>query len=211
MSTTSSVTETGVIVGTRPPEAALPRRSWLTRLIAPLDAFAPTIARLGLGLVLFPHAAQLMLGWFGGPGYRRALYGFSVRMGMPVWLAATIIVTEFVASILLVLGLFTRLAALAWIVIMVGAILLVHLPNGFFMNWSGRQLGEGFEFHLLVITLALVCLLAGGGRFSLDGLLTRRRKRAPTRGELVTPAIKPAIPTPGTPVTPAAPPATSPV
>jgi putative oxidoreductase len=50
---------------------------------------------------------------------------------------------------------------------------MVHLPNGFFMNWAGTQKGEGFEYHLLTIASAAVLLLRGAGAFSLDRSLSK--------------------------------------
>jgi putative oxidoreductase len=51
---------------------------------------------------------------------------------------------------------------------MLGAITMVHLPHGFFMNWGGQQQGEGYEYHLLVIGIAAALLITGGGRWSVD-------------------------------------------
>ena len=56
---------------------------------------------------------------------------------------------------------------------MVVAIFLVHAPNGFFMNWSGGQRGEGFEFHLLAIAIAVTLIARGAGAWSLDRLLQK--------------------------------------
>jgi putative oxidoreductase len=95
--------------------------------------------------------------------------------GLPAPLAALVIVAEFFGSIALILGLFSRAAAVGIISVMVGAILTVHLPNGFFMNWTGQQAGEGFEYHLLVIGMALSILIQGSGRLSLDRILARDR------------------------------------
>ena len=75
----------------------------------------------------------------------------------------------------LILGVLTRLGALGIGAIMVGAIAMVHAPNGFFMNWMGNQKGEGFEYHLIAIALAVVLLALGGGAASIDRLLARRR------------------------------------
>lgn len=57
---------------------------------------------------------------------------------------------------------------------MIGAIATVRAPNGFFMNWFGDQTGEGYEYHLLVITIALALIVRGGGSLSVDRLLSRR-------------------------------------
>jgi putative oxidoreductase len=55
---------------------------------------------------------------------------------------------------------------------MVVAVLTVHLPNGFFMNWSGAQKGEGFEYHLLAIALGIAILVRGAGAASMDRALS---------------------------------------
>ena len=56
---------------------------------------------------------------------------------------------------------------------MAGAIFMVHLPYGFFMNWYGSQKGEGIEYHLMAIAMAAVLLLRGAGAFSVDRALSR--------------------------------------
>ena len=78
----------------------------------------------------------------------------------------------------------TRVAALGISAIMVGAVLMVHLPHGFFMNWFGNQSGEGFEFHLLALALSVPLLMLGGGRYALDSKLLSwlRAARLPRSG-----------------------------
>src|SRR2546422_6385499 len=74
----------------------------------------------------------------------------------------------------LILGLLTRLAALAVIIVMIGAIAKVHAKNGFFLNWElGPGKGHGYEVNLALIAMALACLLAGGGSVALDAVLGR--------------------------------------
>ena len=94
--------------------------------------------------------------------------GFFTGQGMPAALAFLVILAESAGSLGLILGFLTRIAALGIGCVMVGAIFMVHLPNGFFMNWDGKQAGEGFEYHLLAIGMALALLLGGGGRASID-------------------------------------------
>lgn len=148
----------------------------LLRRVTATDArIAPTIARLGLGLVMFPHGAQKVLGWFGGPGFGGAYSMFVQGLHVPAPLAAFTIFAELLASIALVFGLLTRVAAFVILAIMSVAIATVHFQHGFFMNWAGGKHGEGFEYHLLAITLALVCLVAGGGRASIDRALASPR------------------------------------
>ncbi len=133
---------------------------------------ALTILRLVLGVVFLAHGSQKMLGWFGGYGFHGTM-GFFEHLGMPAPVAFLVICTEFFGGLGLIVGLLTRIAALGIGVEMIGAIFMVHLPNGFFMNWYGTQKGEGFEYHLLAIATAAALLLRGAGAFSLDRALSK--------------------------------------
>ena len=133
--------------------------------------------RLTLGMVMFPHGAQKVLGWYGGGGFLATIHTFSNNLHIPAALTLLVMSAEFLGSIGLVLGLFTRLGAFGILCNMTGAIFLVHLPNGFFMNWFGKQAGEGFEYHLLAIAIALALVIGGGGRFSADGAIYRKKWR----------------------------------
>src|ERR1700720_3821521 len=144
----------------------------IRRLYATDDSLATAILRLTLGVVFFAHGAQKMLGWFGGFGFHGTVGAFT-HMGMPAAMAYLIIFTEFFGGLGLIFGFLTRIAALGVGGLMVGAIFMVHLPNGFFMNWMGSQKGEGIEFHLLALAMAGALLLRGAGRFSLDGALSK--------------------------------------
>ncbi len=140
--------------------------------------FAPLAARLTLGLVMFPHGAQKALGWFGGYGFSGTMGFFTQSMHLPAPLAFLAIAAEFLGSLGLIVGLFSRLAALGIAANMVVAILTVHAANGFFMNWAGNQKGEGFEYHLLALGLALIVMVQGAGAASLDGLIAPRAAKA---------------------------------
>ncbi len=144
----------------------------LKRLMATSDDVSFTILRLVLGVVFFAHGAQKMLGWFGGFGFH-ATMGFFVHMGMPAPVAFLVICVEFFGGLGLIVGLLTRIAALGIAGDMIGAIFMVHLQNGFFMNWAGKQKGEGFEYHLVVIAVAAALLLRGAGAFSADRALSK--------------------------------------
>ena len=135
--------------------------------------YAPLFARLTLGLVIFPHGAQKVLGWFGGYGFSGTMGFFTGTMHIPALFAFLAIAAEFAGSLGLIVGFFSRVAAFGVAATMVVAIASVHAANGFFMNWSGTQKGEGFEYHLLAIGLALVVMVAGAGKFSLDGLIAQ--------------------------------------
>jgi putative oxidoreductase len=138
------------------------------------DSLAPLIARLTLGIVMFPHGAQKVLGWFGGYGFSGTMNFFTQQMHIPAPLAFLAIAAEFAGSIGLILGCVSRVAAFGIGTNMVVAIATVHASNGFFMNWYGTQKGEGFEYHLLAIGLALIILFHGAGKASLDRLISRR-------------------------------------
>ena len=141
------------------------------------DSAAPLLARLALGLVMFPHGAQKALGWFGGYGFDATMGFFTGTLHIPSFLAFLAILAEFGGSLGLLLGFLSRLSAFGIAVTMGVAIFMAHAGNGFFMNWSGTQKGEGFEYHLLAIGLALVVLVHGAGKASIDGLLSRRAER----------------------------------
>ncbi|HSZ63051.1 MAG TPA: DoxX family protein [Terriglobales bacterium] len=144
----------------------------LKRLMSTNNDVAFTTLRLVMGVVYFAHGAQKMLGWFGGYGFHGTM-GFFEHMGMPAPVALLVICTEFFGGLGLIVGLLTRIAALGIGVEMIVAVFMVHLPNGFFMNWMGTQKGEGFEYHLLAIAAAAALLLRGAGPFSVDRALSK--------------------------------------
>jgi putative oxidoreductase len=113
-----------------------------------------------------------MLGWFGGFGFHDTMGAFA-QMGMPAPVAFLIICAQFFGGLGLIVGLLTRIASLGIAGLMIGAIFMVHLQNGFFMNWMGTQKGEGIEYHLLALAMAAALLLRGAGAFSLDWALSR--------------------------------------
>ena len=138
------------------------------------DSWTGLLLRLTLGLVMFPHGAQKLLGWYGGFGFTGTMGFFTETMHLPWIVALLVIVGEFFGSLGLIAGLLTRLTAVSFMVIMLGAIITVHLQNGFFMNWSGKQLGEGYEYHLLVIGIGLALLVTGAGMWSVDKVIAER-------------------------------------
>ncbi len=131
------------------------------------DDFSLFIARIFLGIVILPHGLQKLLGMFGGAGFSGTV-DFFVGSGIPAAVAILIIIAESFGAVALLIGFLSRLAALGLAVIMLGAIFMVHLQHGFFMNWFGNQAGEGFEYHLLALGLSLVVLIKGGGKWSVD-------------------------------------------
>jgi putative oxidoreductase len=131
------------------------------------EAMAPLVARLALGVVIFPHGAQKVLGVWGGKGLQETIAGFE-GMGIPPALAWCAVAAEFLGSLGLIFGFLTRICALGIATVMVVAAVKVHAAHGFFMNWHGGQAGEGFEYHVLAAGLALSLFLSGGGALSLD-------------------------------------------
>lgn len=151
------------------------RNSTLTEtpsLVRPLDALAPLawpIVRIITGLLLMPHGAQKLFGWFGGGGLSGTGQFFESSLGMSpgvLWagLAGTV---ELFGGLALVLGLLTRPAALG-VVILMAVAMSVHIPQGFF--WSDG----GYEYPLMWGVLGLAILLRGGGAYSLDARLGLR-------------------------------------
>jgi putative oxidoreductase len=138
---------------------------------------AALFMRLALGVVFFPHGAQKVLGWWGGHGASATVQGFS-KMGMPAVLTILVMAAEFGGALLLIVGFLTRLGAFGIGCVMLGAIVMVHSKIGFFMNWAGSQKGEGFEYHLLALGLAIALLIKGGGALSVDGALAGQETSA---------------------------------
>src|SRR5512136_2083679 len=136
---------------------------------------AQLFIRLALGVVMFPHGAQKVLGWFGGPGITNTLQAFA-GMGFPEWSVGALMVVESLGAVLLVFGFLTRLWAVGIGMSITICMFLSHVKHGFFMNWLGQQQGEGFEYHLLVIGICLALLIKGGGALSVDRKLSSGSK-----------------------------------
>lgn len=145
----------------------------LERFLKTDDSTTLTVQRLLVAAVMFPHGAQKLLGWFGGYGFAGTL-GFFNSLGIPDVLGVLVILGESLGAIALAFGLLSRFTAFGISAAMLGAMLSVQLPNGFFMNWFGNQAGEGVEFGLLMLGLSLPLVVRGGGRFAVDSWLRAR-------------------------------------
>jgi putative oxidoreductase len=143
------------------------------KLINTTDDFAMTVLRLFLGVVFFAHGAQKTLGWFGGYGFSATMGFFTHQMGIPAPLAALAIAAEFLGGIGLLLGFLGRIAAFGIACNMVIAIVMVHQHFGFFANWTGQQKGEGIEYHIMAIAIALAIMIKGSGALSVDRALSK--------------------------------------
>jgi len=144
------------------------------KLVETKDDVSALILRLMLGIVFFPHGAQKVLGWFGGYGLSATIAAFTDKMHIPFVFALLAIAAEFLGAIALIIGLYTRVAAFGIAVVMLVAIKMVHSHMGWFMNWSGTQKGEGIEYHLLVLAIAVALMIKGGGVFSIDKKISKK-------------------------------------
>lgn len=154
-------------------ESDVSDRKVMDWIFATADSIPLFLARIGLGIVFIPHGLQKVSTLFGGYGFSGTMHFFTGQ-GIPAIFAFLAIMAEFLGSIGLLVGFLSRIAAFGVMCNMIVAVMLVHAPNGFFMNWAGDQKGEGFEFHLLAITLALVVIAGGAGRWSVDRAIYRR-------------------------------------
>jgi putative oxidoreductase len=143
------------------------------KLIDTTDDSVITILRLILGVVFFAHGAQKALGWFGGYGFSGTMGFFTNVMHIPAPLAFLAICAEFLGSIGLLVGLLSRVAAFGIACNMLVAVIMVHRQFGFFANWFGNQKGEGFEYHILALAIALAIMIKGSGAFSIDRALSK--------------------------------------
>ena len=149
-------------------------KNLMKKLLSTHPTIGSTIVRFTLGAILFPHGAQKLLGLFGGYGYSATMESFTVQMGLPSIIAFSVIMIEFFGSISLVLGFFSRFWALSIAVMFLGIIFTTQLEHGFFMNWFGNKKGEGYEYSLLIIGLALATVINGSGKWSIDYLISKK-------------------------------------
>src|SRR5215813_1172390 len=137
----------------------------LTSVTDALSAFAEPLVRVTAGLLLVPHGAQKLFGWFGGYGIEATGQFFASKLGLPASLAVVAGLVEFFGGLMLALGLATRVVAALVVGLMAVAVLHVHLGAGFF--WTSG----GFEYPLFWGIVALAFVIRGGGRYSLDRLI----------------------------------------
>jgi putative oxidoreductase len=149
----------------------------IQKIIKTNENWGQLIARLTLGLVLFPHGAQKMLGLFGGYGFTATIEALTNQMQLPWLIAFLVIIIEFFGAIFLIIGFANRIWSLAILFLFVGIIFTEQIQHGFFMNWFGAQQGEGYEYSILVIGLAISILINGAGKFSIDNKIIKILKK----------------------------------
>jgi putative oxidoreductase len=145
-------------------------------LLGTENSWAALILRVMLAIVILPHGAQKLLGWYGGNGFSGTMAFFTGQMQLPWLVAFLIIMGEFFGGLSLIIGFLTRFTAASLAIIMLGAIALVHWPHGFFMNWFGKQAGEGLEYHLLFIAICAALVIMGAGKWSVDRAIAHRMR-----------------------------------
>ncbi len=139
------------------------------KLLLQTDAvWSSAILRITAGMVMFPHGAQKLLGWYGGHGFSGTMGFFTETLGLAWIIALLVILGESLGAVALIAGFMTRFVSGSLAIIMVGAVAIAHWDHGFFMNWFGQQQGEGFEFHLLIIGMCMALVFSGGGKWSVD-------------------------------------------
>ncbi len=133
--------------------------------LTPVQGWGIAALRIVVGIVFLAHGGQKLFVW----GFGAVAGGFG-QIGIPAPMLAAVIVTlvEFLGGLALLLGLFTRWAAVPLAINMLGAILTVHLRAGFFLP-------DGYEFALTLLAANLALSLLGSGEASVERLLEKRK------------------------------------
>ena len=119
------------------------------------------ILRIASAIAFLYHGSAILFGAFGGPGPK----GFSAFMHMPTVVGYLVGLAQFPGGLAILSGVLIRLGSACIIVVMLGAILLVHLPHGFNVSKGG------LEYALMQLLLALALLITGAGAYSLASRL----------------------------------------
>ena len=138
------------------------------------ESYAPLILRILLGSVVLMHGMQKLLGWFGGFGFSKTMGFFTESVGLPWIIGFLIIMLETLGALALIIGLGTRIISFFYIVLPFGMIVTIHFKNGFFMNWFGTLKGEGYEYFILWIGMALALFITGGGKYAIDKIFIEK-------------------------------------
>ena len=149
--------------------------SMIKTLLQTDSDYVYTFLRIIAGIIVFPYGMQKLFGWsgtpgFGTPGIKASLEQITAR-NIPKFIAWLIIIGQSFGSIALMSGFLGRIAAGGLFIIFTGA-LIVHLPDGWTLNWFGSKKGEGIEYFVLLLSLLLVIVVKGSGALSIDGWLT---------------------------------------
>jgi len=139
------------------------------------DSKAGFIMRVALSIVMLAHGGQQTIGILGGMGFTDKIEFYNQHFGVPFIFGFLGIVTISIGAIFVLLGWWTRLFAFLILIFLFTAMILGgHLENGILMNWEGTRAGEGFEYHILGMGLALSLVFYGGGWMSIDRVLSKK-------------------------------------
>lgn len=142
----------------------------LARVLATDAGWGPLALRVPVGIVFAAHGAQKLFGWFGGYGLGgTAQWMDSIGLSPGVLMTLLAGGAEFFGGLLLVVGLLVRPASASLAVAMLVAIFAVHADKGLFIAHNG------YEFALALLAVSVSLALSGGGRLSLDRVLSARR------------------------------------
>ncbi len=131
--------------------------------------FGSLVLRVPTGITLAAHGAQKLFGWFGGYGLEgTGQWMASIGLEPGFLMALLAGSAEFFGGLALLIGLLTRPAAVVTAFAMLVAIFSVHIGNGLFMS------NNGYEYALALFAITTALAIQGGGRFSLDNLLSKR-------------------------------------
>lgn len=130
--------------------------------------------RLSLGIVVFAHGAQKMLGWYGGPGFEKTLQTFQMHMGFSYGMTIALIAIEFFCALGVLIGFLTRISVVGIGIYISAWIYMTQLQRGFLSaKWFGEQLGQGLESYILMLGIILALAIRGGGLVSVDKLIVK--------------------------------------
>ncbi|MDR7369964.1 DoxX family protein [Flavobacterium aquidurense] len=138
------------------------------------ESYAPLILRVILGAVVLMHGMQKLFGCFGGMGFSRTMLFFTDFVGLPWIMGFLVIMLETVGAAALIAGAGTRLIAFSYTILPLGMIITTHFKNGFFMNWFGTLKGEGYEYFILWIGMAIALFILGGGKYAIDKIFIEK-------------------------------------
>lgn len=141
----------------------------LNKILSTDNSYAGLILRLALGIVILPHGYQKIT------NFNDLIEILSTHYHLPVFIAVLVILIEFFSSIMLLLGVFTRVNAALLAIVLFGAA-FYHMQHGFFMNWFGNQEGEGIQFSVLFVLSALALVVTGAGSLSVDAIIYNKLK-----------------------------------
>ena len=144
-------------------------KALIQRVLTTDNSLSGLLMRLSAGVIFAAHGAQKLFGSFGGGGLEgTAQWMASIGLEPGYLMALAAGSAEFFVGIALLLGLLTRPAAFVLAMTMLVAVITVHLPNGLFLS------NNGYEFGLALLAITGALVLNGGGKLSLDRMLSAR-------------------------------------